>query len=364
MNKKFTWKINLLNLNDASIIKLLFFIKEKKFYYSLIMNQIHKKNITDINLFKNINKNTKNTLTKLCTIKLLEIKQHIISYDNTIKWLIKLNTNLIETVAIPNRKNHFTLCVSSQLGCMLNCSFCYTAKSGFLKNIKTFEIISQVLIAQEQINQIFPQKKITNIVFMGMGEPLLNIKNVLPAIDIIKNKNSYNIHTNKITISTSGISEKIHLLKKYNLPLALSLHATENHTRSLLMPINKYYPIETILAQCKIHSETSKLTIEYIMLKGINDSEQDALRLKTLLKKIKCKICLIPFNIFYGTQYKPTAYSDILIFQNILKNHGIITTIRKKLGHDINAACGQLAGKFQDKTNRSNMIKLKNNKTN
>lgn len=357
MNKKFTWKINLLNLNDKSIIRLLFLMKEKKFYYALIMNQIHKKSIKKTTLFKNINKNTKNMLTKLCTIQPLDIKQHVISYDNTVKWLIKINTNIIETVAIPNRKNHFTLCVSSQIGCMLNCSFCYTAKNGFFKNIKTSEIISQILIAKDHINEIYPQKKITNIVFMGMGEPLLNIKNVLSAIDIIKNKNSYNIHTNKITISTSGIAEKIHLLNDYKLPLALSLHATEDRTRSLLMPINKHYPIKNILDVCKTYAETNKFTIEYIMLKNINDSEQDALRLKTLLKGIKCKICLIPFNNFYGTSYKSTAYSDILIFQKILKNQGIITTIRKKLGNDINAACGQLAGNFQDKTNRSNMLK-------
>lgn len=357
MNNKFIWQINLLNLNEISIKKILFLIKSKKFYCTLLINQIYKQKVTSINLIKNINKYTKNILKQICTIHILQTTKYIVNNDNTIKWLIEIKKNIIETVAIPNKKNHFTLCISSQIGCMLNCSFCYTAKNGFLKNLKVSEITNQIIIAQTYIEQIYPQKKITNIVFMGMGEPLLNIRNILPAIEIIKNKQSYNIHTNKITISTSGIIPNIHLLKKYNLPLALSLHATDDYTRTLLMPINKHYPLKDLMEECKNYAKICKLTIEYIMLKNINDSIENAQQLKELVTNIKCKICLIPFNKFNGTKYESTTNENILKFQTFLKKNGIITTIRKKLGYEINAACGQLAGIFQDKTRRSKTFK-------
>lgn len=347
--KKNNWKINLLNLNDLSLTHLMKLMKGKKFHSNQIMDWIYKKNITDINLIKNINLTLKNNIKMICEINHLILKKETINIDNTIKWLIKLNEkHEIETVAIPNSKNHFTLCISSQVGCILNCSFCYTGKHGFQRNLNTDEIVNQILLSNNRIYNLF-KKKITNIVVMGMGEPLLNINNILSAIDIITHKNSYNIHRNKITVSTSGIISKFNLLSSKKIPLALSLHATNDNTRSSLMPINKKYSIKKILAACKDYAINNKLTIEYVMLKNINDSKNDALMLAKLLKNIICKICLIPFNSFPGSQYKSTNHSDILAFQKILKEKNIVTTIRKKMGYDINAACGQLVGNCKKK---------------
>lgn len=353
MNVNKNWKINLLNLNYNSIVILLKFLKEKKFNSAQITNWVYKKNIIDIDLMTNIKSTLKKKLKNISEIKLLNIKKEYIDTDNTIKWLIETNhNNIIETVAIPNNKNHFTLCISSQIGCMLNCSFCLTGKNGFTRNLKTHEIISQVLLADSKIKTLFPEKKITNIVMMGMGEPLLNIENVLSFISTISNENCYNINKKKITISTSGITSKINIIAKHKIPLALSLHATNDKIRSKLMPINKKYPIKKLLTACQEYSMDNDLTIEYIMLENINDSKTDAFNLIKLLKNIKCKICLIPFNEIPYTTFNSTKLEKIITFQKILKKNSIITTIRKKRGSQINAACGQLSGLFKDKTER------------
>ncbi len=345
MSKIETWKINLLNLNNFSLIKLIKLIKGKSFYSQEIIKWIYKKNIENIICIPNIKKEILKKINKTCIIKKIKIKKEIISSDNTIKWIIKTNNdNNIETVAIPNNKNHFTLCISSQIGCILNCVFCHTGKYRFKGNLRTNEIINQIYISSKRINNLFFKKKITNIVFMGMGEPLLNIKNILSAIKIITFKKAYNLHKSKITISTSGIPAGIDILNSENIPLALSLHAVNDKLRSQLMPINKKYPLNNILKKCKKYSKKNKLTIEYIMLKKINDSKKDAIKLKYLLKNIKCKICLIPFNSFRASIYETTKMSNIIFFKNTLKKLGIITTIRKKMGHDINGACGQLVG--------------------
>lgn len=348
MNFNNKWKINLLNFNENSIIYLLKLLKEKKFNTNQINNWIYKKNVIDINLMSNIRLQLKKKINNISNISILNIKKEYIDIDNTIKWLIETHdNNIIETVAIPNSKNHFTICISSQIGCALNCSFCSTGKNGFIRNLKTYEIISQLFISNEKIKKIFPNKKITNIVMMGMGEPLLNINNVLSFISIITNKNCYNISKNKITISTSGIITNISKIIENKIPLALSLHFTNNDLRSKFMPINKKYPLKNLLNECEKIHEQIDLTIEYIMLKNINDSEKDAIILSNLLKKIKCKICLIPFNDINYTQFKSSSIEKIKKFQMILIKKGITTTIRKKRGSNINAACGQLAGKIK-----------------
>lgn len=343
------WKINLLNFHEKSILTLLNLLKENKFHAKQIINSIYKKNVFNINLI-NIKNTLKNKLINITQILPLKIKKEYIDTDNTIKWLIETNTdNLIETVAIPNSKNHFTICISSQIGCILNCYFCATGRSGFKRNLKTHEIISQLIIAKIKIKNLFPEKNITNIVMMGMGEPLLNLENVISFISIASNKNCLDISKKKITLSTSGIIPNIEILNKYKIPLALSLHATNDALRSKLMPINKKYKIKNLLNECKKYSMKNDLTIEYIMLKDINDSKDHAIKLTKLLKNIKCKICLIPFNKIKNIDFSPTSMENIKIFQNILKNKGITTNIRKRKGFNINAACGQLAGSFKSK---------------
>jgi 23S rRNA (adenine2503-C2)-methyltransferase len=340
-------KINLLNLNILSLERLTYFINEKKFFTSQILNWIYKYDISNINDFKNIKINVRKFLSKISEIKSSIIMKEIIDVDNTIKWLIKLDkSNIIETVAIPNNKNHFSLCISSQVGCALNCDFCITGKNGFLRNLKCYEIVSQIYLANKRLNTIFSKKKITNIVAMGMGEPLLNIDNIESFIDIICSKNTYNINKKKITISTSGIIPGIKIMKRIKVPLALSLHFTDNNLRSKIMPINKKYPILDVMKMCKDYGKTNDLTIEYIMLDNINDSTNNAYDLVKLLNNVRCKICLIPFNYIPNSIYKPSSLDNIFKFQKILIKSGFVTNIRKRKGFSINAACGQLSGFF------------------
>lgn len=346
MNK---WKINIINFNEKSIHKLIKYLNGKSFYAKQLLAWIYKQNINNFIKITDINKQFKYKLIKLCNININKIYKEIINSDNTIKWLIKLfDKNIIETVAIPNRKNHYTLCISTQIGCPLNCKFCYTGKQKFYRNLNTNEIVDQVITAYKRINNLFSNKIITNIVVMGMGEPLLNITNLINAINIISNKNTFNIHKNKITVSSSGIIPHIKTLKKHKIPLAISLHSTNNNDRSKLMPINKKYPIEKLITSCKDYTKNNKLTIEYIMIKNINDTTKHAKNLSILLKHIKCKICLIPFNKFPKTIYNTSNIQNIKTFQHILKKNGFTTTIRKKFGEKINAACGQLKGKVNN----------------
>lgn len=328
-------KINLIGLNEVSILNLLKLLKIKTYYLKIIIKFIHNKDIINKKIFK--------IIKNISHIKINKIIKEILNKDNTIKWLIKINkNNYIETVAIPNKKNQYTLCMSSQVGCILNCSFCCTGKQGFTQNLKPSEFLSQIYQANKKINLLFNKKKISNIVMMGMGEPLLNTNNLISSLKIIYSKYTYNISKKKITISTSGIIPEIKNIIKYKIPLALSLHLTNNKERSKIMPINKKYSIKNLMTICKLYSITEKLTIEYIMIKNLNDSIKDAIKLSNLLSDIKCKICLIPFNDFAGTKYMSSNKKQILIFRDILQKNGKITTIRKRYGYEINAACGQL----------------------
>ena len=241
-------KINLLGVNLNDLTKILDIIGEKSFHAKQIFEWIYKKNINNIFLFTNLNEKLKKKLDNIFNIKLPKIVKEEISTDNTIKWLLEMNENeCIETIAIPNKKGSFTLCLSSQIGCISNCSFCFTAKQGFLRNLLTYEIIGQIHNAKDRIDNIFEKKyKITNIVMMGMGEPLLNYNNLSTALTIMKNKYGYNISQNNITISTCGIIPGIIKLQEHNVSLAISLHAPNNELRTKLMPINKKFNIKNI----------------------------------------------------------------------------------------------------------------------
>ncbi len=346
INIKKSWKINLINLNPTSIKKIILLLNEKPFYYQMILLHIYNKNNANLNLIKNINNTSRFKLQNISYIKYLYIKETLLSKDNTIK-LILTNNHYIESVLIPNNKNHFTLCLSSQINCILNCSFCYTGKMKFKGNLKHWEILSQILIAKKIITKFIHKKIITNVVFMGMGEPLLNFLNLLASIKTINNKYCMNIHVNKITVSSAGITPNVIQLNNLNIRLALSLHATTNNLRTKIMTINKKYSLTELLHTCTMFKKNN-LTIEYIMLNNINDSKVDAENLSQLLKYIQCKVCLIPFNDFKKNNYKYSCSksNNIKLFQKILKNNNIITTIRKSMGFDINGGCGQLCGKY------------------
>lgn len=355
MNTNKNWKINLLNFTNTSLINLTKILKEKKFISIQLITLLYKQKIKDIYDIKNIKKTFIEKLNKVSEIKKLKILKEYLDLDNTIKLVIKTEKYIIETVAIPNSKNHFTICVSSQNGCALNCSFCNTGKNGFYGNLKPYEIVNQILLAENKINTLFKEKKITNIVLMGMGEPLLNIENVLAFISIISNKNSLNINNKKITISTSGIVDKIKHISDLNIPLAISLHSTQNEIRSKIMPINKKYSLTSLLKECKKYTLNKKniLTIEYIIIENINDTDIDVKNLVIIAKNLQCKICLIPFNTIPNSSFNSPHIEKIIKFQNKLKEKGIIVNIRKRRGNNISAACGQLSGNIKNKNEKT-----------
>ncbi len=278
------------------------------------------------------------------------------SQDGVIKWLLDVNGDYIETVYIPEIKRH-TLCISTQIGCMMNCTFCATAQLGYKRNLLVSEIIGQVLLVNIWLrdNAYLYNKKIvtiTNVVFMGMGEPLLNFNNVISAIHLLLDNNGFNISKRRITISTSGIVPNIYKLVNYiDVVLSISLHATNDILRNKIMPINTIYNIQNILLAAKkyIHyskANKGKISIEYIMLKNINDHVYDAYQLIKILSVLPSKVNLIVFNKVLGTNYHSSSMSNMLKFRQILLEHNLFTTIRKIRGNDISASCGQLFRKF------------------
>lgn len=338
-------KVNLLNLDPKKMQLFLTSIGAKNFASDQIMKWIYNHNCYDFNKMLNISKNIRKKLNQIAYIKISNFSEEKVSSDGTKKWITSLNEQKIETVYIPEKKRS-TLCISSQIGCALKCDFCATGKQGFNRNLTTSEIISQILQAKKKLKD----KKLTNIVFMGMGEPLLNLNNVIAALKIILNKNGFGLSKRRITLSTSGIIPAIDKLsQKIDVNLAISLHASNNDIRNLIMPINKKYNIELLLNSVSRYLKNSNanrngVTIEYVMLKNINDSIKNAEELAYILKKIPSKINLIPWNSFKNSSFTSSTINRINIFANILRKKGFSTTIRKNRGEDINAACGQLTG--------------------
>jgi 23S rRNA (adenine2503-C2)-methyltransferase len=298
----------------------------------------------------NLSLSFRELLAKHFTINRLKVKTIQTSADGSRKYLFELHDlNLIESVLIPE-KNHYTLCVSTQVGCAQGCRFCCTAKNGLIRNLTRGEIIAQVrdIVQQVDSNPLDP-RRLTNVVFMGMGEPLANYKNLVSALQTLTgNETGLRISSRRITISTAGIVPKLALIG-HDTPvnIAISLNATDNDTRNFLMPINRKYPIEELIDICRTYPLRShgRITIEYILIKGINDSPNDAKRLSKLLKPIRTKINLIPFNEFEGSEFKRPEESVILNFQKILLDHNHTVIIRQSKGADISAACGQLRAK-------------------
>ncbi|MEK9958859.1 MAG: 23S rRNA (adenine(2503)-C(2))-methyltransferase RlmN [Pelagibacteraceae bacterium] len=337
-----------LNYNEAKKIFAHNFNLEKK-DASMRSNQawkfFYQKGYFNLSLFSNIPTNIKEELKKNVSFSRPLIKNKQVSKDGTIKWLIELeDKNLVETVYIPS-ETHGTLCISSQVGCTLNCKFCHTGVQPLVKNLSTNEIINQVLIAKDELNEWQEKKRINNIVYMGMGEPFYNYDNVKKSVEILKDHNGLDFSDKRITVSTSGISPNIiKAAKEIGTYLALSLHAPNNKIRNEIMPINKKYNIEDVIKNCHEYAKISgeKVFLEYVLLKDINDSENCAKELSRLMSRFPSKLNLIQFNPWPGVKYLPSSEEQTSKFMSIIKNSGHIVTLRKSRGKDILGACGQL----------------------
>ena len=310
-----------------------------------IWQSIYKKGFFDINNLTTLPLELRTKLNSLISLERPKIAKTQTSIDGTIKWLIKLfDGNEVECVYIPE-KTRATLCISSQVGCTLNCRFCHTGTQRLVKNLSFAEIVNQVTIAKEQLKDWDEKKKIKNIVLMGMGEPFYNYDNVKIAIEILKNKEGLNYSPKKITVSTAGIANKIpEAAKEIGTYLALSLHAPTDDIREMIMPINKKFKIKDLIEQCKYYSSIvkEKITLEYVMLRDVNDSMESAKQLVKLMAQFPCKVNLIEFNPWPGVQYLPTKRENMEKFGKVIQEAGYVATIRRSRGQDILGACGQL----------------------
>ena len=348
-------RINLANMDRRSMEKFFLDIGEKPFRAAQVVHWIHQQGVTEFNNMTNLSKPLRERLVETACITFPEVVTEQLSQDGTHKWLLRVDAdNSIETVFIPER-DRGTLCISTQVGCAMNCSFCATGRQGFSRNLSVSEIIGQIWFANTALGCYANKRKIiTNIVMMGMGEPLLNLDNVLKAINLMLDDISYGLARRRVTISTAGLVPAMDKLRdKCNVSLAISLHATNNTLRDTLVPLNKKYPIEEVLESCRKYSQAQfgePITFEYVMLEGVNDSVEDALQLNKLLNGIPSKVNLIPFNSFAGTTYVRSSPEAIERFREVLMNAGIITITRRPRGEDIDAACGQLVGRITSST--------------
>ncbi|WP_054016001.1 bifunctional tRNA (adenosine(37)-C2)-methyltransferase TrmG/ribosomal RNA large subunit methyltransferase RlmN [Pseudoalteromonas sp. R3] len=353
-------KINLLDLNREGMRELFASYGEKPFRADQVMKWIYHFGIDNFDDMSNINKKLRAKLQAECEIRAPEISVRQQASDGTIKYALVLDGGQeVETVWIPE-KDRATLCVSSQVGCALECTFCSTAQQGFNRNLKVSEIIGQVWRVAKDIglhDGDSTKRPITNVVMMGMGEPLLNINNVVPAMELMMDDWAFGLSKRRVTLSTSGVVPALDILKeKIDVALAISLHAPNNPLRDELVPINKKYPIEEFLAACRRYIDGSKankdVTIEYVMLQGVNDSTDHAHELVQVLKGTPSKINLIPFNPFPGNEYGRSSNSRIDRFSKVLQAAGLTCIVRRTRGDDIDAACGQLVGDVVDRTKR------------
>ncbi len=355
-----TTKINLLDLNRKQMRELFVSMGEKPFRADQIMKWIYHYCYDDFDQMTDINKVLRAKLKEIAEIKAPEVSEEQRSADGTIKWAIKVGSQQVETVYIPE-DDRATLCVSSQVGCALECKFCSTAQQGFNRNLKVSEIIGQVWRAAKIIGALKEtgRRPITNVVMMGMGEPLLNLNNVIPALEIMMDDFGFGLSKRRVTVSTSGVVPALDkLADAVDVALAISLHAPTDDIRDEIVPINKKYNIEMFLDGvrryiAKSNANQGRVTVEYVMLDHINDSTEQAHQLAECLKDTPCKINLIPWNPFPGAPYGRSSNSRIDRFSKVLMEYGFTTIVRKTRGDDIDAACGQLAGDVIDRTKRT-----------
>jgi len=354
-------KVNLLGLTQEEMIEFFAGLGEKPFRASQVMKWIHLGAVDNFQDMTNLSKALRAKLESTAEIYIPEVVYKKFSKDGTRKWVLKLDHgNSVEAVFIPS-DGRGTLCVSSQVGCALDCSFCSTGKQGFQRNLSAAEIIAQVWVANQSFGPRDNRgdRPVTNIVMMGMGEPLLNFDNVISAMHLMKDDLGYGVSKRRLTLSTSGVVPAMDQMgEEIDVSLAVSLHAPNDELRDQLVPINKKYPLKELLAACtrylnRYDSNRRRVTMEYVMIDGVNDAPEHAKQLAKLLRNVPSKINLIPFNPFPGSDYRRSPAERVGWFQNFLLKQGYTTTVRSTRGGDIDAACGQLVGKVQDRTRRN-----------
>ena len=356
-------RANLLDFDRAGLEGFFAGLGEKPFRARQVMKWLYQAGVDDFGAMTDLSKALRARLGEVARVALPEVVADHLSDDGSRKWLLRLEDgNCIEAVLIPE-EGRSTLCVSSQVGCALNCSFCSTATQGFNRNLSVAEIIGQVLLVDRLLKGGDPAARgLTNVVMMGMGEPLANFDNVVAAMNLMRDDLALGLSRRRITLSTSGLVPEMDRLREVcDVSLAVSLHATRDELRNELVPVNRKYPIAELLAACRRYvagEPRRRVTFEYVMLDGINDSPREARELLRLLQKVPSKINLIPFNPFPGSRYRTSPPERIDEFQRILVNAGIVTIVRKTRGDDIAAACGQLAGDFRDRTRRRERLLL------
>ena len=349
--------VNLLNLNQPQLAEFLVSIDERPFRAKQLLRWIHRFGERDFARMTDLSKVLREKLAQHAVIEPPRLIEEQVSGDGTRKWLLEVGPgNSIETVFIPE-DDRGTLCISSQVGCALECKFCATGRQGFNRNLSVAEIIGQLWWANRALGANGQgERVISNVVMMGMGEPLLNFEAVVNALDIMLDDHGYGLSRRRVTVSTSGIVPHIEKLRaRCPVALAVSLHAPNDALREVLMPINRSYPLNELLAVCRTYLNDAPrdfITFEYVMLDAVNDSPAHARELVQLVKNLPCKFNLIPFNPFPNAGYRRSKPEAIQRFVEILRQAGYVVTVRKTRGDDIDAACGQLAGKVIDKTRR------------
>ncbi|MGZ5126619.1 MAG: 23S rRNA (adenine(2503)-C(2))-methyltransferase RlmN [Burkholderiales bacterium] len=349
--------VNLLGLPPNEVQAFCAALGEKPFRAKQLLRWIHHAGVDDFGAMTDVSKALRERLLQSASIAAPCVRRDTTAADGTRKWLLDVGTNnAIETVFIPET-NRGTLCISSQAGCALECSFCSTGRQGFNRNLSVAEIIGQLWLANRALDRgVSDERPITNVVMMGMGEPLANFDNVVAAMELMLDDSAYGLSRRRVTLSTSGLVPAIDRLREAcPVALAVSLHAPNDDLRNELVPINRKYPIRQLLAACVRYIEKAPrdfVTFEYVMLDGINDTPAHANELVRVLSDVPCKVNLIPFNPFPDSGYARSRGEAVARFRDIIMTSDITTTVRKTRGDDIDAACGQLAGEVQDRTRR------------
>ena len=352
-------KRNLLDLDAAGLAAFFEELGEKPFRARQVLKWMHQSGEGDFAAMSDLAKDLREKLAGVARVHAPTVVGDTLASDGTRKWLLKVDAaNAVEAVFIPET-NRGTLCVSSQAGCVLDCAFCSTGKQGFNRNLSTGEIIGQLWLANRILNEKNQEKQriISNVVMMGMGEPMLNLDNVIPALRLMLDDNAYGLSRRRVTVSTAGVIPGMDRLRdECPVALAISLHAPNDELRDRLVPVNRKYPLRDLIAACNRYLDKAPrdfVTFEYVMLDGVNDSPQHARELAAISRRVRCKYNLIPFNPFPNSEFRRSDPERIRAFAEILSRAGVTVTTRKTRGDDIAAACGQLAGDVADRTRRS-----------
>jgi len=361
-----TTKTNLLGLDSQAITAHFAAMGEKPFRARQVLAWIHQRGAQDFATMTDIAKGLRQRLEEEAVIEAPRIVGDSVSQDGTRKWLLKVDgKNAVEAVFIPE-PSRGTLCVSSQAGCTLDCAFCATGKQGFNRNLTRAEIIGQLWLAERLLTEATPKRSpagqarhVSNVVFMGMGEPMLNLEEMIPALRLMLDDRAYGLSRRRVTVSTSGVVPGMdRLAAECPVALAVSLHAADDRLRDQLVPLNRKYPLKQLLAACNRYLERAPrdfITFEYVLLEGVNDSEAQAKALCGIAKQVPCKFNLIPFNPFRGTEFRRSSPDAQRRFAEVLQHAGLIATTRRTRGEAIDAACGQLAGRIADRTRRAEL---------